>query len=154
MIKTYFKSVVLAAYLLFVGISGSFAQCKNIAKKQCFPALAPYVQNGQFNSARLSPGENAEVALTFYAATSYRLLVCSEAVLGDVSYKVIDVDKNELFNSKKAESKQFDFNVATTQQLFVIVDVPPLDSPNKISPEGCVSILVGFTTTPVSKNVK
>ena len=141
--NSYFRSIALTIFLSFM-ISGAVAQCRNIAKKQCFPELRPYTQNGQFNSARLAPGESAEIQMTFYAGQDYRLMVCSEAVLGNVNFKVFDSDKNELFNSKKAAAKQWDFNVAATQALSVQVEIPPSDSPNKIIPEGCVSILVGF----------
>ncbi len=120
------------------------AQCRSVAKKQCFPQLAPYTQNGQFNSVRLAGGETAEVQMTFYAGQNYRLMVCAEGVLGDVSFKVSSADKQEIFNSKKTDAKMWDFNVAATQQLIVLVEVPPSDSQTKIIPEGCVSILVGF----------
>lgn len=144
MLNAYLRTLVLlATSLLFITMDVS-AQCRNIAKKQCFPALLPYTQNGQFNSAKLAPGESAEVQMTFYAGQDYRLMVCSEAVLGNVNFKVFDAEKNELFNSKKAAAKQWDFNVAATQALSVQVEIPPSDSPNKIIPEGCVSILVGF----------
>jgi len=144
MIKTNLKSLAIAAAcFLFFSINGS-SQCRNVAKKQCFPQLLPYVQNGQFNSTRLSSSETADMQMTFFAGQDYRLFVCSESVLGDVNFKVMDADKKELFNSKKADSKQWDFNVATTMQLIVEVEVPPNDSPNKIIPEGCVSVLVGL----------
>jgi hypothetical protein len=125
---------------------GASAQCRAVAKKQCFPQLLPYIQNGQFNSVRLSPGETAELQVTFYAGQNYRLMVCAEGVLGDVNFKVMDADKQELYNSKKAkdDKKQWDFNVTSTQQFFVFVEVPPSDSPTKFIPEGCVSVLVGF----------
>jgi hypothetical protein len=135
--------VCIVCLFLTLQFSAS-AQCRSVAKKQCFPQLSPYTQNGEFNSARLAPGESAEVQMTFYAGQNYRLMVCSEGVLGDVNFKVLDTDKKELYNSKKSDSKTWDFNVTSTQQLIVAVDVPVSDAPTKIIPEGCVSILVGF----------
>ena len=143
--KSLFRSVLFTTSLILVAL-GTFAQCRSVAKKQCFPLLTPYIQNGQFNSARLAPGETAEMQMTFYAGQNYRLMLCAENVLGDVTFRVLDADKKELFNSKKAELKQWDFKVDETMQLFVLVEVPLSDAPTSkvITPEGCVSILVGF----------
>jgi hypothetical protein len=140
-----FRSVFLIAGALVLSFSiNAFSQCRSVAKKQCFPQLAPYTQNGQFNSAKLGPGETAEIQMTFYAGQNYRLMVCAEGVLGDVTFKVSSADKQELYNSRKTDAKIWDFNVAATQQLIVLVEVPPSDSQTKIVPEGCVSIIVGF----------
>ncbi len=141
------------AFLFFILSVSGFSQCKMLAKKTCFPALSPFIQNGQLNSAKLSPGETAELQITFYSGQNYRLMVCSEGVLGDVNFKVFDAEKTELFSSKKAtydeqkdnsSAKFWDFNVTSTQQLIIGIDVPPSDAPNKLIPDGCVSILVGF----------
>lgn len=144
MLKKALKKIGLTTVFLVVAATTVVAQCRNIAKKQCFPSLSPYIQNGQFNSARLAPGETAEVQVTFYAGQEYRLMVCGEAILGDITFKVFDSEKNELFSNKKGETKTWDFNVATTQSLIVYVEVPPNNNPNQIVPDGCVSILVGF----------
>ncbi|MCC6690714.1 MAG: hypothetical protein IT235_04205 [Bacteroidia bacterium] len=143
MIQKHIKSVIATTLLTAATLFAS-AQCKNIAKKQCFPQLAPYIQNGQFNSAKFAPGENAEIQMVFYAGQNYRLMVCAESILGDVSFKIIDMEKNELYSSKKSGSKMWDFNVASTQAFIVQVDVPANDTPNEIIPDGCVSIIVGF----------
>ncbi len=135
--------ICVIGFLTAFGFTAS-GQCRSVAKKQCFPQLSPYTQNGEFNSARLAPGETAEIQMTFYAGQNYRLMVCAEGVLGDVNFKVLDADKKELYNSKKSDSKTWDFNVTSTQQLIVAVDVPASDAPTRIIPEGCVSILVGF----------
>ena len=136
------RVVLFSMALLLSGWQLS-AQCKAVAKKQCFPSLAPYIQNGQFNSAVLASGESAEVQLVFYAGQAYRLIVCSEAVLGDVTFKVLDSEHNELYNSKKEASNTWDFKMSSTQQLIVVVEVPVSTSPNKIIPQGCVSIITG-----------
>jgi len=142
--KSLLTAALRIAFFLAVVALPASAQCRSVAKKQCFPQLSPYTQNGEFNSTRLAPGETAEIQMTFYAGQNYRLMVCAEGVLGDVNFKVLDSDKKELYNSKKADSKTWDFNVTSTQQLIVAVDVPASDAPTKIIPEGCVSIIVGF----------
>ena len=129
--------------LTFILPLGAFSQCKNIAKKQCMPKLAPYTHNGQLNSSTLLAGQTAELELTFNAGLEYRVLVCSEEALGKASFKLIDVEKNVVFNSSDFDSSEFwDFNVESTQQFTLEVTIPKSDSP--ISPSGCVSVLVGF----------
>ena len=122
-----------------------YAQCKNIAKKQCMPKLAPYTHNGQLNSSTLLAGQTAELELTFNSGLEYRVLVCSSEVLGKASFKLIDVEKNVVFNSSDFNNSEFwDFNVESTQQFTLEVNIPKTESPNDIVPSGCVSVLVGF----------
>jgi hypothetical protein len=100
------------------------------------------------NSAVLFPGDKADIMLTFYSGQKYRLLVCSEEQLGNVSFRVMDVDRNEIYNSKDSESDSFDFKVASTQQLIVEVNVPESETTHDMDYQGCVAILVGFSEAP------
>lgn len=133
--------------LLFVGvgINESNAQCKSYAKRSCRPLLTPYLHNGQVNNAVLVPGDKAELLLTFFSGQEYRMIVCGMPVLGEVTYKVMDSDRNVIFESaKNKDKKYFDFKVASTQQLIVEINVPESKSISDIVPEGCVSVLIGF----------
>ena len=124
---------------------GIFAQCKNQAKKLCMPKLMPYTHNGQLNSSTLLAGQTAELELTFNAGLEYRILVCASEVLGKASFKLIDVEKNTVFNSSDINNSEFwDFNVESTQQFTLEVTIPKSESSNDIVPSGCVSVLVGF----------
>lgn len=140
------RHILALTALLFFGLSNEAdAQCKSYAKRQCRPALAPYVHNGQVNNAVLVPGDKAELLLTFFAGQEYRLMVCGMPVLGAVSFRILDSDRNMIYESKKNPSQNyFDFKVASTQQLIVEINVPEAKSPNGIVPEGCVSVLIGF----------
>ena len=151
--KRHTRNVFLLVIIFFYfGTINSFSQCKLLAKRQCFPALTPYIHNGQLNSVKLSPGGTADLQMTFYSGQSYRLMICAEGVLGDVNFRVIDTDKKEVFYSKRADKKDdiielakyWDFKIESTQQLIVEVEVPLSKSPNKLIPDGCVSIIVGF----------
>lgn len=136
--------VLLPALLLIPVLSWS--QCRSFTKKKCLPMLEGYVQNDNFNSAVLIPGDEAELLLTFYADKEYRLLVCGHPVLGEIEYEVLDTDEELIFASKdsdKEDSNIFDFKVATTQQLIVRIRVPEYDSPSALVHEGCVSVMVG-----------
>jgi hypothetical protein len=72
-------------------------------------------------------------------------MVCAMPVLGKVSFRILDSDRNPIYDSKKDASKNyFDFIVASTQQLIVEISVPENKTAVDIVPEGCVTILVGF----------
>lgn len=137
--------ILSLATLLFVGVNESNAQCKSYAKRSCRPLLTPYLHNGQVNNAVLVPGDKAELLLTFFSGQEYRMVVCAMPVLGAVTYKVMDSDRNVIFESAKNKDKKFfDFKVASTQQLIVEILVPESKSISDIVPEGCVSVLIGF----------
>ena len=118
--------------------------CRSFTKKTCRPALENYIHNGQMNSAVLFPGDKADMMLTFYSGQKYRLLVCSQDQLGDVTFRVLDIDRNEIYNSKTKGSNKFDFKVASTQQLIVEVTVPESKATHDMDFQGCISIMVGF----------
>lgn len=123
----------------------SFSQCRSFTKKKCLPMLEGYIQNDNFNSAVLIPGDEAELLLTFYADKEYRLLVCGHPVLGELEYEVLDTDEDTIYSSANSDKTDdiFDFKVATTQQLIVRIRVPEGDTPSALVHEGCVSVMVG-----------
>ena len=133
--------IILLSLLIPLGING---QCRRFSKKNCRPLVYPYMHNGQMNSAVLFPGDSADIMLTFYSKQQYRLVVCSEEQLGDVSYKISDTERNVIFDSKTSDEKIFDFNVESTQQLVISVTVPESKNTHDIDFQGCVAILVGF----------
>lgn len=109
------------------------------------PKIQPFTHNGQMNSSTLMAGQHSEMSLTFYAGQSYRILVCAEAILGDVSFKVVDLQHKVVFDSKQNDNPDFwDFKVKNTEQFIVQVEAPKSDSPSSVPPSGCVSIMVGF----------
>lgn len=143
MLKARLTLPLVIAALLFAGAAAG--QCKTFAKNSCMPKILPYIHNGQLNTTTLMAGEHAELQMTFYSGQEYRLMVCSQAVLGQVSFRILDINRKELYNSKNDNyAASWDFKVAATQQLYIEIEVPASDSPNQIVPSGCVSILVGF----------
>ena len=133
--------IILLSLLIPLGING---QCRGFTKKNCRPLIEPYTHNGQMNSAVLFPGDSADIMLTFYSEQQYRLVICAEEQLGDVSYKVSDIERNLIFDSKKSDSKVFDFKVESSQQLVISVAVPESENIHDLDFQGCVAILVGF----------
>jgi len=121
------------------------AQCKGFTKKECLPAMKPFVYNGQLNSAVLNEGDVAELMLTFYNGQDYRIFVCSQELLGKIEFKLLDNDRNTLFFNKDHDYVRFwDFKSNSTQQLIVQVKIPNSETHTDIIQSGCVSILVGF----------
>ncbi|MCB0762632.1 MAG: hypothetical protein KDC12_13980 [Flavobacteriales bacterium] len=108
--------------------------------------LDGYIQNDNFNSAVLIPGDEAELLLTFYADKEYRLIICGHPVLGDLEFEVLDTDEELIYSSNdtnKEDKNIFDFKVATTQQLIVRIRVPEAETPSSLIHEGCVSVMIG-----------
>lgn len=118
------------------------AQCRAFTKNKVLPLLDGYVQNDNYNSAVLVPGDEAELLLTFYAGKEYRIVVGSHPVLGDVEFEIVDTNDETIYKNTTADNKSiFDFKMSNTQQLIVKVRVPKQES--AITPEGCVTVLVG-----------
>lgn len=141
----HLKKIGWSAVIALLITSSVDAQCKMFAKKNCMPNVSPYTHNGQLNSATLVAGQKVQLEMTFYSGQNYRVLVCAQEVLGKVSFRLLDVDKNVVFSSKENNNPDhWDFNLKSTQQLFVEVEVPKADNPNGIIPSGCVALLVGF----------
>lgn len=142
--KKLLSLAILTIAFMAVATTG-YSQCKGFTKKQCLPQLEPYVYNGQLNSAVLNEGDIAELLLTFYGGQDYRIYICSQEVLGGVEFKLLDTDRNTIFDNTDQENiDHWDFSANSTQQLIVQVRVPEQESNVDIVQSGCVSILIGF----------
>lgn len=105
--------------------------------------MGDYIPGENFNAAKLSPGDVAELEMTFYQGEKYRLLVASHPILDTVLFQVSDMQGNVLFdNAKNNKTNHFDFSVAGTQELVVSLSVPKSENA-RLKPQGCVTILVG-----------
>jgi hypothetical protein len=118
------------------------AQCRAFTKNQCLPLLEGYVQNDNYNSAMLVPGDEAELLLTFYGGKEYRLVVCAHPILGSVDFEITDTAGESIFKGNSGSTGSFDFKMSNTQQLIVKLRVP--DQKSSVSAhEGCVSVMIG-----------
>ncbi|MBI4645728.1 MAG: hypothetical protein HY738_03785 [Bacteroidia bacterium] len=141
--KLIITTVLLAIAFGFPALS--YSQCKGFTKQNCLPKLEPYTYNGQLNSAVLNEGDVAELLLTFYGGQDYRIFICAQDVLGDIEFKLLDTDRNTIFdNTNQNKIDHWDFSASATQQLIVQVKVPENQSSNEMVQSGCVSILIGF----------
>lgn len=145
--KKYFFRYIIALFSMVFFSTASIAQCNSSSfiKKKCIPNIQPFTQSGQITSQKLSSGQKTELKLTFSSGQDYRILICSEEIIGDVTFRIKDLAGKIIFDSKDNDFPDFwDFKVKSTQQFIVEVTVPPSDSPSSILPSGCVSIIVGF----------
>jgi|SRR6218665_1028691 len=141
----YSRAIVSGIMLALSCSAATAQQCNAFVKKKCMMKIAPFTNNGQMNTSVLTPGQNSEMNMTFYAGQDYRILVCSEEKLGEVSFQVMDLSHKVLFDSKQNNSPDFwDFKVKNTQQLIVHVNVPPANNGAIENPGGCVSVMIGF----------
>lgn len=139
------KSIHMKHTTLLLALATMFAiqsqaQCRNFTKKNCLPALDGYVQNDNYNSAVLIPGDEAELELTFLGDTDYRVAVCAHPVLGAVEFDVLDQNNIRLWSNSDG-ADHLDFRMENAQRLRFRVKVPETEA--AILHEGCVSILVG-----------
>ena len=121
----------------------SMAQCMGFAKNKCLPKLSPYNNSGQMYNTTLLSGDRTELSMTFYAGQNYRILVCAQKELGEVQFKLKDVNNNVIF-SNKGYGNLWDFNVQVTQELTIEATTPASDPDVILDNSGCVAILVGF----------
>lgn len=128
-------------------VNDAVAQCsKTWVRKKCVPKISPFIHNGQMNTTPLKEGGKMETTLTFYSGQDYRILVCAEETLENVSFVVSDVNGMVIFDSKQHNNTDiWDFKVKTTTDLKVEVDAGKNESGDGTA-MGCVSVLVGFKT--------
>jgi hypothetical protein len=137
----------IVAFIGFGFISNTYSQCRNMVKKKGFPLIQGYKLNGKMNTAMLSPGESAEMNITFNQGAQYRIAVVSEDNLGDIQFKLLSQDRIEIFDNFKQEKvKTWDFKSETTQSFILEVMVPALLKKQAIEQTGCVSILMAYKT--------
>lgn len=140
------NKLFLAMFVLLTTVSGFSQNCRTFAKSKCLPELVPYIHDGQYNVTTLSPGESAQMYMTFYSGQEYRVLACAEESLGDkVIMKIRDANRNVIFdNSENNYVNWWAFNVKSSQQLIIEVSIPKQSFDTGEKPMGCVTILVGF----------
>ncbi len=124
------------------------AQCKRYTKRNCLPSLAPYMHNGQLTSAYMVPGDSAEVLMTFNSGKKYRILICSQELIGKVQFRVLDKKRKMLYKSDENETNpSWDFKVENTQQFIIQITIPKQEitnQKNNLVQNGCVALLIGF----------
>lgn len=142
--KYYMYRIILLLWIvLFPTVT--YAQCNVFVKKKCMYKVSPFTSNGQVNTNTILAGQQVSLNLTFSAGQDYRIIVCSEEILGEVTFKILDKSKRVIFDSAQNNYPDFwDFKAKSTQPLTVEVTAPPSQSTSSVVPGGCLSVLVGF----------
>lgn len=140
------RIAVFFSFVLILGVSSSMAQspCRGFAKKYCRIDLGDFIHNGQALSAEINTGESAEIGMVFYNKHDYRIIVCSEDHLGEVSFKILDAKGNVLFDNRDHGMTPFwDFGMTATKRLVIEVSAPSFSSGDDALDSGCVALIIG-----------
>lgn len=125
--------------------TGMHAQCFSFAKNVCKPALGDYVHDGNYNATMLSDGESADLYKTFFSGQKYRVVIGKVKSLPNIRFQVINQNDDVLFdNSDHNYTLSWDFEVETTQQLIIHLEVDEPDENANAQVSGCVAILFGI----------
>ncbi len=136
---------IILILLMAILPSVASSQCNVFVKKKCMYKVSPFTSNGQVNTNTILAGQQVSLNLTFSAGQDYRIIVCSEEILGEVTFKILDKSKRVIFDSAQNNYPDFwDFKAKSTQPLTVEVTAPPSQSTSSVVPGGCLSVLVGF----------
>lgn len=132
------KLHIVMLIMAVASVTSATAQCKT-AVVDGINKLNPYSFNGQVNSVSVKAGKTAEIHLTFYKNRNYKLQINPEdAFAGKVSFRVLDENKKEVFNSKNGDQEgSWTFYSNAAQEL--IIEVTTTEK-NK----HCVVVLVGM----------
>jgi len=139
------KLTFLLLVFIAINLTSAFSQCKDFSVNNCKPSLYPYIHDGIYNAHVLTSGESAELFKTFFARQNYRMIVCKPDNLPNIEMVVMDTKRNVLYtNSLDNEVNTWDFNLESSQQLIVSLNILPVD----LSESGCVSVLIGLEDIP------
>jgi hypothetical protein len=145
------KIILQLAIVLILSVAlnaAAIAQCKSVAKDG-IEKLTPYTHNGQVNSVTIKDGKPAEFHLSFYKGLYYKLQISSEKSLGKISFRVLDENKKEVYNSSSAESQPDSWNFYSNSSQDLVIELTPSE-PKK----GCVAVLVGMQIPKKSNPIR
>ncbi len=131
-----------------------FALSENTVKGQClsfvkdigFSVLdtSRFIPEGRLTAISLSEGDNMEVHKSFFKGKTYKIVVVGASNLPQADFKVINLQKEVLFDSSKSKNKKsWEFTAAKNQNLTISVKLPDTKDPDNVQ-RGCLAVLVGF----------
>ena len=84
-------NIILISILTVVSSLQLFGQCER--KKFCDDYMEDFDYRSQSSYAKLVPGDTASVNVVLYGGQKYRMFVCSDAKLGNVSWKIVQPER-------------------------------------------------------------
>lgn len=126
--------------LQFIAPAEAKAQCDTIATICANNFTKEYLSDGQEYRALLFEEQTAEFHLTLYGGSIYRFSACSGLKNGNLKFRLLDEEMNELFSNADYEvAPYWDFKVESTLDVIVEGNLN-LEKVNS----GCAVLLVGF----------
>ena len=137
--KYSFKHIVTVFVFAFVILSlNTQAQCGALVK-QGVKKVAPFAYNNQVNNAKIRAGKTASFHLSFFRGVSYKLNISSDESVGKISYRILDENGTEVYNSTKDNNPDiYAFYSNSSQEL--VVEIKALDA----AKSGCVAVVAGM----------
>ncbi len=137
-----FRIWVLLVFLFSImeGVSG---QCVSFARNIAKPLLQEYIHDGNFNATYMEEGESAELYKTFFEDQEYRLVVAGVESLPQLHIRLLDDQRNIVFDNANHDFSQvWDFKAETTGTMIVYIKIPENEEGSQIT-GGCIAILFG-----------
>ncbi len=140
LVLKYSRIIIVLFVVVFSTYTRSFAQCNTVVKEG-ITKLDPYSFNGQINAAKINDKNPLEIHIVFYKGYNYKIQINCELWYADkIAFKVLDANKNEIYNSSKSEVKDsWTFFSNSVQELIIVTS-------SEVDKKHCVSVLVGMKT--------
>lgn len=133
-------SILILVLFAFVFSNELKAQCDSIANICAQNMSKEYLSDGQEYRALIFDEQTAEFHLTLYGGSIYRFAACSGFTNGNLKFRVLDEEMNELFaNTDYSIAPYWDFEVTSTLDVIVEGNL----NLDKVQ-SGCAVLLVGF----------
>ena len=110
-------TILLTATILLslAGLNSAKAQCDSIASVCGQNFSKEYLSDGQEYRALLFEEQTAEFHLTLYGGSVYRFSACSGLSNGNLIFRLLDEEMNEIFTNKDYDiAPYWDFEVTST----------------------------------------
>ncbi len=124
----------------------SAASCKDFAKEG-FSVLdtTVYTHDARYNALKISQGDKIDVYKPFYKGRTYKIVVSSEEILQGMTFKVVNIQKVTLYESKNIENIQtWEFTPEKNENLIITVEIPGPKEAEAEPQSGCVAVIVGY----------
>ncbi|GAO28654.1 hypothetical protein [Geofilum rubicundum] len=139
--------LILFFLFLFLMMGSVSGQCISFARNIAKPLLEDYIHDGNYNATYMEEGESAELYKTFFQDEEYRLVVSGVESLPQIHIRLLDDQRNVIFDNANHDFAQvWDFKAETTGTLIVYLKIPDSEEGTQIT-GGCIAILFGVEST-------
>jgi tRNA uridine 5-carbamoylmethylation protein Kti12 len=141
-----FRLIFLFLFLILM-MGNASGQCISFARNIAKPLLEDFIHDGNYNATYMEEGESAELYKTFFQDEEYRLVVSAVESLPQIHVRLLDDQRNVIFDNANHNFAQvWDFKAETTGTLIVYLKIPDSEDAAQIT-GGCIAILFGVQAT-------